>query len=48
VQVAWKWAGALCYGTLLPARETSTHCYARTQKNNTKTLTKGGAYWWQL
>ena len=47
-KVAWKWAGQLCYGTLLPSSETKSHCYARTQKGNTKTLTKTGDYWWQL
>lgn len=47
-KVCWKWAGALCYGTLMAGSETKTHCYARTQKGNTKTLTKGGEYWWQL
>ena len=47
-KVVWKWAGALCYGKLLPSSETATHCYARTQRGNTKTLTKGGSYWWQL
>ena len=47
-KVAWKWAGTLCYGSLLPAKETKTHCYARTQRGNVKTLTKGGEYWWQM
>lgn len=47
-RVAWRWAGALCYGHLLPKSETATHCYARTAKGNTKTLTKGGVYWWML
>lgn len=45
-KVAWKWAGALCFGKLMPSSETATHCFARTQRGNTKTLTKGGAYWW--
>ena len=42
----WRFAGHLCYGSLLPAQESKTHCYARTHKGNTKTLTKGGASWW--
>ena len=41
-------SGSLCYGTLLPAKETAGVCYARTHKGNTKTLTKGGTYWWML
>jgi len=45
-RVAWRFAGHVCSGTLLPAQETKTHCYARTHKGNTKTLTKGGASWW--
>ena len=47
-KVAWKWAGNLCYGTLIAKSETKTHAYARTQRGNVKTLTKGGDYWWQL
>lgn len=47
-RVCWMFAGKQCYGTLLPARETASMCYARTHKGNTKTLTKGGAYWWLL
>ena len=47
-RVAWRWAGMLCYGTLIARSETASHCYARTQRGNTKTLTKGGTYWWQL
>ena len=47
-KVAWRFAGALCYGTLLPGSESATHCYARTHKGNTKTLAKGGKYWWML
>jgi hypothetical protein len=47
-KVCWKFAGHLCYGTLLPAQETKTHCYARTHKGNTKTLAKGGSSWWML
>ena len=35
-------------GTLLPAQESDTTCYARTHKGNTKTLTKGNASWWML
>jgi len=45
-KVCWRFAGHLCYGSLLPAQESKTHCYARTHKGNTKTLTKGGASWW--
>jgi hypothetical protein len=33
---------------LLPAKETAGVCFARTHKGNTKTLTKGGSYWWML
>ena len=47
-KVCWTFAGHLCYGALLPNQESATHCYARTHKGNTKTLTKGGSYWWQL
>ena len=47
-KVCWKWCGHLCYGTLLAVSETKTHCYARTQKGNTKTLTKGSPAWWVL
>lgn len=47
-RVAWKFGGATCYGTMIPARETETHCYATTHKGNVKTLTKGKAYWWLL
>ena len=47
-QVCWRFAGHLCYGQLLAAQETTTHCYARTHKGNTKTLTKGNASWWML
>jgi len=44
--VAWKWGNKTCYGTLLPKRETATHCYARTKNDNIKTLRKGKSYWW--
>ena len=47
-KVCWRFGGALCFGTLLPAQESKTTCYARTHKGNTKTLTKGGTYWWML
>jgi hypothetical protein len=47
-RVCWRFAGCLCYGTLLPAQESGTTCYARTHKGNTKTLTKGNASWWML
>ena len=47
-KVCWRFAGHLCYGSLLPAQESKTHCYARTHKGNTKTLTKGGASWWMV
>jgi hypothetical protein len=47
-RVCWRFAGCLCYGTLLPAQESHTTCYARTHKGNTKTLTKGNASWWML
>ena len=47
-KVCWKFAGALCYGTLLPAKETALSCYARTHKGNIKTLAKGKPYWWLL
>lgn len=44
-RVQWKFGGHICYGTLLPSKETKTHCYARTQKGNVKTLAKGKDYW---
>ena len=44
-RVEWKWGSMTCYGTLLAARETATHCYARTHKGNVKTLAKGKPYW---
>ena len=44
-RVEWKWCGQKCYGTLLPSKETKTHCYARTHKGNIKTLAKGKEYW---
>ncbi|VEU44540.1 unnamed protein product [Pseudo-nitzschia multistriata] len=44
-RVEWKFGGRTCYGTLLPSMETKTHCYARTQRGNTKTLAKGKDYW---
>lgn len=44
-RVEWKFGGRLCYGTLLPSKETNTHCYARTHKGNIKTLAKGKDYW---
>jgi len=44
-KVEWKWCGQKCYGTLLPSKETKTHCYARTHKGNIKTLAKGKEYW---
>lgn len=47
-KVCWTFAGHLCYGSLLPNQESATHCYARTHKGNTKTLTKGGTSWWML
>lgn len=47
-RVCWRFAGCLCYGTLLPAQESDSTCYARTHKGNTKTLTKGNASWWML
>jgi hypothetical protein len=47
-KVAWKFAGHVCFGTLLPSQESATHCYARTHKGNTKTLSKGGSSWWML
>ena len=47
-RVCWRFAGHLCFGALLPAQETKTHCYARTHKGNTKILTKGGSSWWLL
>jgi hypothetical protein len=47
-KVCWRFAGCLCYGTLLPAQETATTCYARTHKGNTKVLTKGLSSWWML
>ena len=43
--VTWKFGAYLCHGTLLPSRETKTHCFARTHKGNVKTLKKGGTYW---
>lgn len=47
-KVCWRFAGHLCYGTLLPAQESKTHCYARTHKGKTKTLTKGASSWWVI
>jgi len=47
-RVCWRFAGCLCYGSLLPAQETDSMCYARTHKGNTKLLTKGSASWWML
>ena len=47
-KVCWLFAGKRCYGHLLPGKETVTMCYAKTHKGNTKTLTKGGSYWWML
>lgn len=44
-RVEWKFGGRNCYGTLIPNKETKTHCYARTHKGNTKTLAKGKDYW---
>eukprot|EP00548_Thalassiothrix_antarctica_P001701 CAMPEP_0194137646 /NCGR_PEP_ID=MMETSP0152-20130528/7510_1 /TAXON_ID=1049557 /ORGANISM="Thalassiothrix antarctica, Strain L6-D1" /LENGTH=434 /DNA_ID=CAMNT_0038834753 /DNA_START=104 /DNA_END=1408 /DNA_ORIENTATION=- len=44
-KVQWKFGGYTCYGTLLPQKETLTHCYARTHKGNIKTLAKGKNYW---
>ena len=44
-KVQWKFGGRTCYGTLLPSKETKTHCYARTHKGNVKTLAKGKDYW---
>lgn len=44
-KVVWKFGGHKCYGTLLPSKETKTHCYARTHKGNIKTLAKGKDYW---
>ena len=45
-RVEWRWASMVCSGTLLPSRETKSHCYARTHKGNVKTLAKGKSYWW--
>merc|ERR1711871_995317 len=28
-KVCWRFGGALCFGTLLPAQESATTCYAR-------------------
>eukprot|EP00947_MAST-08B_sp_MAST-8B-sp1_P003181 g3181.t1 len=47
-RVCWKFGAHLCYGDLLPRQETKSHCFARTHKGNTKTLTKGSSYWWIL
>lgn len=47
-RVAWKFGGSTCYGTMIPSRETDTHCYATTHKGNTKTLKKGSQYWWMV
>ena len=46
--VCWKWGGRVFYGTLIPSKETKTHCYARTHNGNIKTLSKGKAYWRRL
>ena len=47
-QVAWKFAGHVCYGILISKSETATHCYAKTHKGNVKTLAKGLPSWWLL
>lgn len=47
-KVAWRFGSYLCQGTLLPAQETETHCFARTHKGKTKTLAKGKDYWWRV
>ena len=47
-RVCWRFAGCLCYGTLLPAQESESTCFARTHKGNTKVLTKGNASWWMM
>ncbi len=47
-RVGWKFGGATCYGTMIPSRETDTHCYATTHKGNVKTLKKGSEYWWMV
>ena len=44
-KVQWKFGGRKCFGTLLPGKETKTHCFARTHKGNIKTLAKGKDYW---
>ena len=44
-RVQWKFGGHICLGSLLPSKETHTHCYARTHKGNVKTLAKGKDYW---
>ena len=47
-QVAWKFAGHICYGILIPKSETETYCYAKTHKGKVKTLSKGLQSWWLL
>ena len=47
-RVGWRFGGSVCFGSLLPAQETKSHCYARTHKGNTKTLAKGKDYWWMI
>lgn len=44
-RVEWKFGAHICYGTLIPGKETKTHCFARTHKGNVKTLAKGKDYW---
>lgn len=44
-RVEWKFGGHKCLGSLLPSKETHTHCYARTHKGNVKILAKGKDYW---
>ena len=47
-RVGWRFGGSVCFGSLLPAQETKSHCFARTHKGNTKTLAKGKDYWWMI
>jgi hypothetical protein len=45
--VQWRFGAGVAKGVLMPAQETDTMCYARTEKGNTKALGKGKDYWWK-
>ena len=41
-KVSWLYGGKRYYGTLIPSRETKTHRFARTARDNIKKLKKRG------